>query len=97
MVGYVVRRTYTIIRGRIFVRLRRQILRAGRDLERLGYIPWWRAQKILSYWGWLKHSDSKGFCKANNVYKIVRAAKSSVSWHSKMKVRAMNEIGAVCA
>ena len=97
MVGYVVRRTYTIIRGKIFVRLRRQILRAGRDLERLGYIPWWRAQKILSYWGWLKHSDSKGFCKANNVYKIVRAAKSSVSWHSKMKARAMNEIGAVCA
>lgn len=97
MMGYVVRRTYTVIRGRIFVRLRRQILRAGRDLERLGYIPWWRAQKVNSYWGWLKHSNSKGFCRENNVYKILRAAIESISWHSKMKARAINEIGAVCA
>ena len=36
MMGYVVRRTYTIIRGRNFVKLRRAILRAQRDLDALG-------------------------------------------------------------
>ena len=40
MMGYVVRRTYTIIRGRNFVRLRRAILRAQRNLDTLGYVPW---------------------------------------------------------
>ena len=35
MMGYVVRRTYTIIRGRNFVRLRRAILRAQRNLDTL--------------------------------------------------------------
>ena len=77
MMGYVVRRTYTIIRGRNFVKLRRAILRAQRDLDALGYVPWWRAQRIMSQWGEIKHSDSRGFCQKYNVYKIIRAAKRS--------------------
>ena len=81
MMGYVVRRTYTIIRDRNFVKLRRAILRAQRDLDALGYVPWWRAQRIMSQWGEIKHSDSRGFCQKYNVYKIIRAAKRSVSWH----------------
>lgn len=80
MMGYVVRRTYTIIRGRDFVRLRRCVLRAGRDLARLGYIPWWRAQRLLSQWGEAKHSDSRGFYTKYNVYKLIKAAKRSASW-----------------
>ena len=68
MMGYVVRRTYTIIRGRNFVRLRRAIL---------------RAQRILSQWGEIKHSDSRGFCTKYNVYKLIKAAKRSASWRGK--------------
>ena len=79
MVGYVVRRTYTIIRGKIFVRIRRQILRAARELESIGYIPWWRAYKIVSYYGWLKNSDSQTFRRNYGVKKIMKAAKRSVS------------------
>lgn len=79
MVGYVVRRTYTIIRGKIFVRIRRQILRAARELESIGYIPWWRAYKIVSYYGWLKNSDSQAFRRNYGVKKIMKAAKRSVS------------------
>lgn len=37
----------------------------------------------MSQWGEIKHSDSRGFCQKYNVYKIIRAAKCSVSWHSK--------------
>lgn len=96
MMGYVVRRTYTIIRGRNFVKLRRAILRAQRDLDALGYVPWWRAQRIMSQWGEIKHSDSRGFCQKYNVYKIIRAAKRSVSWHSKQLLLKEQAHGAVC-
>ena len=83
MVGYVVRRTYTIVRGRSFVRYRRQFIRAGRELSTKGYVPWWRAQVIIADWGWIKGADSDKFCRNYNVYAIVRAAKRSVSWHSR--------------
>ena len=39
MMGYVIRRRYTIIRGRVFRRMRRQAIRAWRDFDRLGFVP----------------------------------------------------------
>jgi len=86
MVGFVVRRTYTIIRGRIFVRIRRQIIRASRELESIGYIPWWRAYKIVSYYGWLKNSDSQHFRRKYSVKQIMKAAKRSVSMRGKLQM-----------
>ena len=83
MMGYVVRRTYTIIRGRNFVRLRRAILRAQRNLDTLGYVPWWRAQRILSQWGFIKRSHSRCFTTKYSVYKLIKAAKRSASWRGK--------------
>ena len=83
MVGYVVRRTYTIVRGRTFVAFRRQFIRAGRDLKFLGYVPWWRAQRLIAQWGWIKNSNCRYFCEKYNAYEIVSAAKKSVSWHSR--------------
>ncbi len=87
MVGFVVRRTYTIIRGRIFVRIRRQMIRAKRDLETLSYVPYYRAYKIVAYNGWLKHSDSQKFRIKYDVKKIMKAAKKSVSYISKERVK----------
>jgi len=83
MMGYVVRKTYTIIRGRDYVRVRRQFLRAGRELDALGYVPWWRGQKLASYWGMVKYTDSAGFQKSYDTLKIFNAARKSVSWHYK--------------
>lgn len=87
MVGFVVYRTYTIIRGRIFVRIRRQLLRAKRDLDRLGYVPWWRAYKIVSYYGWLTNTDSQTFRKEYEVKRIMKSAKHSVSLKSKSMMK----------
>lgn len=61
MMGYVVRRRYTIIRGRVFRRIRRQVLRAWEDFKTKGFIPWWRACRIAAYKGWIKHSNSLKF------------------------------------
>jgi len=87
MVGYVVRRTYTIVRGRIFVRIRRQLLRAKRDLDQRGYIPWWRAYKLVAYFGWLKTSDSQKVRAKYDVKQIIREAKKSVSYKGKLRMK----------
>ena len=45
MMGFAVRRTYTIVRKGVFRRIRRQLIRAGRDLALLGYVPHWRSSQ----------------------------------------------------
>lgn len=87
MVGYVVRRTYTIVRGRIFVRIRRQLLRAKRDLELQGYIPWWRAYKLVAYYGWLVSSNSQKVRRKYDVKTLLREAKKSVSYKGKQRLK----------
>lgn len=79
MMGFVVRRTYTIIRSRVFKRIRRQFLRAAVDLERLGYIPWWRACRIMAYKGWIKYSNSQGCSIKYNMQNLFKIAAQSVS------------------
>lgn len=83
MMGYVVRRTYTTVRGRIFVRIRRQLLRAGRELNQLGFVPWWRAQTLTSYGGWIRYSDSRRFCESCGYDRIRAAGRLSLSRHFK--------------
>jgi len=85
MVGFVVRRTYTIVRGRTFVRFRRQIIRAGRELAALGYVPWWRAEKVIAAWGWIKYTNCKKFCERYDLYKIFRASKESAAWRARRR------------
>lgn len=83
MMGYVIRRKYTIIRGRVFRRIRRQILRAWQDLERDGFVPWWRACRIGAYKGWLQHSDSIRFCQKYDFYRLLRTCARSIRKHGK--------------
>lgn len=77
MMGFVITPTHTAIRGRIFKRIRRQFIRAARDLETLHYIPWWRAQRIVSYYGWIVGSDSRRFRQKYGVDAIMRATRKS--------------------
>lgn len=70
MMGYVIRRRYTIIRARVFRRIRRQVLRAWRDFEKFKFVPWWRAVKIMAYNGWVKHSNSEKFREKYNFDKL---------------------------
>ena len=83
MMGHAVRGTYTIIRKRIFRRLRRQLLRAWAELQRLGYVPWWRGMKLTSYKGRIKYSDSHRLSRRYNVKTIMLAAERSISMHAK--------------
>lgn len=83
MMGYVVRRRYTIIRGRVFRRIRRQVLRAWEDFKTKGFIPWWRACRIAAYKGWIKHSDSLKFRMKYCFDKLFKMCSYSASKHGK--------------
>ena len=83
MMGYVIRRKYTIIRGRVFRRIRRQTLRAWRDFRRNGFVPWWRACRIAAYKGWVKHSNSIRFCQKYDFYKLLRKCAKSIGKHGR--------------
>lgn len=81
MMGYVVRRRYTIIRGRVFRRIRRQVLRAWEDFKAKGFIPWWRACRIAAYKGWIKHSNSLKFRMEYCFDKLFKMCSYSASKH----------------
>lgn len=83
MMGYVIRHKYTIIRGRVFRRIRRQTLRAWGDFARNGFVPWWRACRIGAYKGWLQHSDSIRFCRKYDFYRLLRTCARSIRKHGK--------------
>lgn len=83
MMGYVVRRRYTIIRGRVFRRIRRQALRAWEDFKEKGFIPWWRACRIAAYKGWIKHSNSLKFRMEYCFDKLFKMCSYSASKHGK--------------
>lgn len=72
--------------------IRRQFLRAARELDALGYVPWWRARTLCAYWGQLKYTDSIHFCQTYDAYRIFKAARRSVAW----KARKEAQRGAVC-
>lgn len=83
MMGYVIRKRYTIIRSRVFVRIRRNVLRAWRDYGKFGYVPWWRAGKIAAYKGWVKHSNSCKFSEKYKFYNLLRLCSRSAYRHGK--------------
>lgn len=83
MMGYVVRRRYTTIRGRVFRRIRRQVLRAWEDFKAKGFIPWWRACRIAAYKGWIKHSNSLKFRMKYCFDKLFKMCSYSASKHGK--------------
>ena len=83
MMGYVVRRRYTTIRGRVFRRIRRQVLRAWEDFKAKGLIPWWRACRIAAYKGWIKHSNSLKFRMKYCFDKLFKMCSYSASKHGK--------------
>ncbi len=83
MMGFVIRKTYTIIRRRVFRRLRRQVIRAWAELKRTGRMPYFRAARLMCYKGWLKYSDSEQYCISNSIKKLFSIAARCISRRSR--------------
>ena len=78
MMGYKIYRTHTEIRGRIFIRIRRAFRRAKSGITiRI-------AKKCLSYYGYLKHTNSRRIVRKWKVKKILRKCKEVIRDESKI-------------
>lgn len=77
--GFVIHRTYTTIRKTTFLRARRQVLRAGRGMERDGYVPLFRAYKLVSYYGHFTETASRAVREQLQVDKLKAASAKTIS------------------
>lgn len=78
MMGYKIYRTHTEIRGRIFLRVRRAFKKARNQIsERI-------ARKCLSYYGYLKHTNSKKIIKKWKVKSTIKKCKEMIRYESKI-------------
>lgn len=78
MAGYVMHRTYTTIRPRIFLRARRQYIRAKADVAQKGYVPVWRSYKLVSYNGYFDWTKSRAISETLKQKKLFTAAKVAI-------------------
>lgn len=69
---------YTTIRPRIFLRARRQYIRAKADVSRNGYVPVWRSYKLVSYNGYFDWTKSRAISEALKQKKLFTAAKVAI-------------------
>lgn len=79
MGGYVVHRGYTSIRGTIFLRMRRQLLRGKREAKRYGNIAPKRARKIISYNGYFKRTNTKKAAETYDIHRLCARSTRTVS------------------
>ena len=82
MGGFVARGGVVTLRSHLFLSSKRAFARF--DKKRTSTL----ASRCCSYWGWLKHSDSREFCKANNVFGLLKSARKLKSRASKRKAAA---------
>lgn len=87
MAGYEIARTHIKIRGKIFLRIRRQLLRAWREIEKTGTVRIIRAHKFLSYYGIIRQADSEGLIEKYHVDKILAICKRVVSYYGRLEHR----------
>lgn len=83
MLGYKIYRTHTEIRGRTYLRVRRSFRRARKNITlRI-------AKKCLSYYGYLKHTNSKRFQRKWKVRRTIKKCKGVIRNESKIYATAV--------
>ena len=83
MMGFKIYRTHTEIRGRIYLRVRRSFRRARKRITlRI-------AKKCISYYGYLKHTNSKRIMRKWKARKVIKKCKEVIKNESKIYVPAV--------
>lgn len=78
MLGFKIFRTHTEIRGRTFLRVRRAFRKAAKHMTRA------IAKKCLSYFGYLKHTNSKRLQRKLKAIEILQKCKEVTRYESKI-------------
>ena len=84
MAGYKICRSHVMIRRRVFIRVRRQLLRGWKDLQRTGTLSLQRAHEIIARNGFLEQSDSKYVKNKYHVAKLLDVATRVISFHNRL-------------
>ena len=80
MMGYRISKECTTIRRRTF-RLARRLWIRYKDKKK--FIPLSAARRIMSYYGYVKHSNSRRIIKKYNIFSVVNRARKVVKEHDK--------------
>lgn len=92
MMGFVFRKTRTIIRAKIFIKTRRYFLKARKLLKQGKSIPEHLAYQCVSGYGWYKNTDSYKIRKKLRIDEIHATCKQMISYYSKSKRSDMDAI-----
>lgn len=87
MMGFRMYRWHTTIRRRVFKRIRMAYRKALKAIKIHKPISLKIARKCVSYYGYIKHTDSFKFKKRYEVYEIVKCCKKVVSNESKIRCK----------
>ena len=74
MGGYRMRRSYTTVRGCIWLRARRSFLRAGEEAARTGTMRVCRSRRLGAYYGYYKNSNARKASEKVNADALIRLA-----------------------
>jgi len=85
MMGFVFRKTKTIIRTKIFIKTRRYYLKVRKLLKRGMLIPERLAYQCISAYGWYKNTDSFKIRAKFGIDEIHKKCKEMISYYSKLK------------
>lgn len=85
MMGFVVAKEYTVLRGRLFLRARRALIRAYREFKRTGTLTVWMSRKLSSYKGYFDHSNSRKAAARYKLDELMRVAVNVVSKFDKKR------------
>ncbi len=91
MAGFKIARTHTMIRGRVFLKARRQFLRSYEELQKTGTIRNIRAQKIISYNSYVEQTDSHGVKEKYHIDELMEVATKVRGFHSWLQFKKEQE------
>lgn len=91
MAGFGICRTHIMIRPRVFLRARRQFLRAWNELQRTGTLRRVRAEKLISYNSHVSQSDSIYMIEKYHTTELVEVARCVSSFHQREDMRKRRE------
>ena len=83
MMGFKIYRTHTVIRGRIFLRVRRSFRIARK------HVTIRAAKKCISYYGYLKHTNSKRIIRKWKARNVIKKCKEVIRNESKIYAAAV--------
>ena len=92
MAGFKICRTHIMIRRRVFIRARREFIRAAKELRDTGTLRRSRAFAAISYYSFVAQTDSVLFARKYHVEELVQAAAKIVGFYTRLKDRQRKEI-----